>query len=169
MPQGRLSTRARADTVRLKRDIARADSTVRGLSRIQAESSLSPTHPTRRALQELQRRTFQRARAQEDTVKQMRTAAPKPSTGHKSFAENVEAFDGAALGERPPRVTVPLGHPARDRLPAAVGHPAGVQTANGVDNLRANSRTLQAGDSRAQSSGLKPTRAAVARFGGGSV
>ena len=102
-------------------------------------------------------------------MKQMRKAAPKPGAGHKSFAENVEAFDGAALGERPPRVAVPLGHPARDRLSSAVGRPAGVQTANGVDNLRANSRTLQAGDSRAQSSGLKPTRAAVARFNDGSV
>ena len=62
--------------------------------------------------------------------------------GHKSVAENVDAYDGAALGETPPRVSVPRGHPARDVLPRAVGVPAGVRQADGTDSPRVTVATL---------------------------
>lgn len=152
----RHSARAARDTMRLKREIAHADSTTRDISRLFAERQ-----PTAHVQAE-QRRLHARANAQADTLRMMR-AAPKPGAGHKSFAENTEGFDGAALGERPPRVSIPRGSSSRDALPSATGTPA-IAKASGADNLRAEARTLQAGDSRPTSSSGRGTRAAVSSF-----
>ena len=64
----------------------------------------------------------------------------------------VDAFDGAALGEVPPRTSGPNTSATADALPRAVGRPSLAQTADGTANLGTIAVTKQAGDSRAVSS-----------------
>lgn len=86
------------------------------------------------------------------------------------FAADTQGFDGRALGDRPPRVDVPTGAtPAADSGPSAVGRPALAQTADGTASPRTPVRTLQAGDSRPQSSSGKRTRANVDSFNDSTV
>lgn len=168
MPQGK-PTRSRADTTRLKRDISRADARVRDLASVMATSQ-NPR--LRGVLAEEQRRTMKTANAKSDSLSAARKAA-MPMGGHKSFAENTEGFDGRALttesAPKPPRVSIPRGNPARDAIPSAKGMPGGVRKSDGLENLGTATVTKQAGDSRAQSSSGRGTRAAVDRFDGGRV
>ena len=149
---------ARADTTRLKRDIARADSVSGGMRRMQAESALPAMHPAQRELTAMRAKMGATRTAKQDTLAMLRAA--KPSGTHKSFAENVDAFNGAALGERPPTMSIPRGHPTPDRLPSAVGRPA-IQTADGLDNARANYACFETRETRPTASGVRATRAAV--------
>ena len=138
--------RAARDTVRLKRDVARADSTVRALSRQMARTG--PSDSMRQVQAELHRTS----NAKQDTLNRIRKGAPMPAEGHKSFAKYVDAFDGAALGEIPPSASIPRGNPTPDSLPSAKGRPSLAQTADGTANLGTTAVTKQAGDSRAVSS-----------------
>lgn len=147
--KGKPPRRAASDTTRLKREIAQRDSTTRAMSRAMARTDNAAVQ---RALQTEQRRIHAEANAKQDTLTMLRKGAPMPSAGHKSFAKNTEGFDGAALGERPPRVEIPRGDPTPDALPTAHGRPALVQQASGLDNLRTTTTTKQAGDSRPTSS-----------------
>ena len=157
---------APADTTRLKRDIARADSTMHGLRKMQAESSLPAEHPAQRKLTEMRLQNIGELSAKNDTLAALRRAKP-PGT-HKSFAENVDAFDGAALGERPPTMSIPRGHPTPDRLPSAVGRPA-IQAADGTDNIGANYACFETRETRRTSSGVRATGAAVDSYADGAV
>ena len=130
--------RTPADTTRLKREIAKADSATRALSRDQANFAPSA------ALHGLQRDLHRTANAKQDTLNRIRKGAPMPSAGHKSFAENTQGFDGAALGERPPTMSIPRGNPARDSIPSATGRPALAQQTDGTDSPRVTTQTKQA-------------------------
>lgn len=167
MPQGK-PKRPVADTARLKRDIRAADAKVRDLTSVMATSS----NPRFKAvLGEEARRTMKTANAKSDSLNAIRKGAPTGT--HKSFAENTEGFDGRALtsesAPKPPRVSIPRGNPARDVLPSATGTPKLARKSDGLENLGTESRTVQAGDSRPQSSSGRGTRAAVSRFDGGRV
>lgn len=76
--------------------------------------------------------------------------------GPYSFAENVDAFDGAAItsegAPKPPTASIHRGHPARDVLPSATGRPSGIQLHDGTDNARAQYTTFEAGNTRPESS-----------------
>lgn len=150
-----------ADTSRLKNQIAHADRSVRGMSRMLAESSLDLDHPAVKAVQSTQMQTLKRANAQQDTLNMLRKGV-----GHKSFAQNTEGFDGASLSDRPPRMSIPRGHPTPDVLPSATGTPALAQIASGTENIRAERKNFEAGNTRATSSSGQGTRAGVARFSG---
>lgn len=152
MPQhGPKPKRQRPDSTRLKRDIARADSTLRGTMRMIAESSLAMEHPAIQAVETMRHETMARKRAQQDTLDMARKGAA-PKGGHKSFAENTEGFDGASLSDRPPRVDIPRGNPARDAIPSATGTPALALRADGTENLGTTTVTKQVGETRAESS-----------------
>ena len=108
--------------------------------------------------------------AKSDSLRAMRKGAPTGT--HKSFARDTEGFDGRTItGDtgRPGRVSIPRGNPSADALPSATGRPALAHKTDGTENIGATATTKQAGDSRAQSSSGRGTRAAVARFNGGSV
>lgn len=167
MPQGK-PKRLTADTVRLKREIRAADAKVRDLANVIANSS----NPRFQAVLDGEaRRTMKTANAKSDTLNAIRKGAPVGT--HKSFAENTEGFDGRALtsesAPKPPRVSIPRGNPARDAIPSAKGMPGAVRKTDDTENLGTETRTFQAGDSRAQSSSGRGTRAAVSRFDGGRV
>lgn len=98
----------------------------------------------------------------------LRKAAPQGT--HKSFAKNVDAFDGTATtsesAPKPTHVSIPRGNPTPDTLPRAVGSP--VRGATGTDNIRANYATFEAGSTRpASSTGRGP--AAPQHFDDASV
>jgi hypothetical protein len=167
MPQGK-PKRAAADTTRLKREIRAADSKVRDFANVLAQS----TNPRFKALLGgEQKKAMKTANAKSDTLNAIRKGAPTGT--HKSFAEGTEGFDGRALtsesAPKPPRVSIPLGHPARDVLPRAIGTPALARRSDGRENLGTETVTKQADDSRAQSSSGRGTRAAVSRFNDRSV
>ena len=166
MPKGN-PRRPAADTSRLKRDIRAADSKVRDLASVMAASS-NPR--LRGVLAEEQRRTMKTANAKSDSLSAIRKAAPTGT--HKSFARDTEGFDGRALtGDtgRPPRVSIPRGNPSADALPSATGTPALARKTDGTENIGAATVTKQAGDSRAQASSGRGTRAAVSRFNDAAV
>lgn len=160
MPQGRPT---RADTTRLKREIRTADSTVRDMSRVRASR---PTGAKSTLIGNTAEALFRKATAKQDTLNMLRNGAP--SGTHKSFAKDTEGFDGRALttegSPKPPRVSIPRGNPTPDVLPSATGTPALAQRASGLDNLRTDTVTKQAGDSRAMASSGRGTKAAVDRF-----
>ena len=133
--------RTPADTTRLKREIAQADSAFRAHGRAAVRSDNAAVM---RTLDKAAREAFATGTAKSDTLNRIRKGAPMPSAGHKSFAENTQGFDGAALGERPPTMTIPRGNPARDSIPSATGRPALAQTADGTANLGATTVTKQA-------------------------
>lgn len=85
------------------------------------------------------------------------------------FAQGVDAFDGTALGERPPKISVSKGTESAPGLPSATGIPADVQQSDGLASPRVTQRTLQAPHSRPATSALKPTRANVSTFQDRSV
>lgn len=111
------------------------------------------------------------ANAKQDTLTMMRKGVPHGT--HHSFARDTEGFDGRALttegSPKPPRVSIPRGNPAPDVLPSATGTPALAQRASGLDPLRTDVVTKQAGDSRPQASSGRGTKAAVSRFNDRSV
>lgn len=159
MAQGK-PTRAKADTTRLKRDIARNDSTVRAMTRAMAqmpEAEAAMLMPAARA-------AHATSTAKQDTLRMYRT----PTVGHKSFAQHTKGFDGRALtsesNPKPPRMAIPLGHPTPDKLPSATGTPALAQRASGLDNIRADYKTFEAGSTRPEASSGRGTRAAVSSF-----
>lgn len=152
--------RVRSDTLRLKREVASLDSTFRAL---RSDAVRATSGKSAAVLDSAARATFKKASAKMDTVRQIRGAAPKPSAGHKSFAKNTEGFDGAALGERPPRMEIPRGNPTPDTLPRATGTPALAQRASGTDNLRATTVTKRA-ETRSIGGGKSRTPAGVQNF-----
>lgn len=167
MPQGK-PKRPATDTTRLKREIRAADAKVRDLASVIASSS----NPRFQAVLDGEaRRTMKTANAKSDTLNAIRKGAPTGT--HKSFARDTEGFDGRALtsesAPRPPRVSIPRGNPTPDALPRAVGQPSLARKSDGRENLGAATVTKQAGDSRAQSSSGRGTRAAVSRFNDRSV
>lgn len=171
MPNGPKPRRQPADTVRLKRDIAKADSTVRGLSRAMATSGLAESHPAMQNMRADASRTLKRANAQADSLNDYRKGAPTGT--HKSFAQNTDAFDGAALttegSPKPPHVSIPRGQPTPDALPSATGTPALAQRAPGTDNLRADYKCFEAGDARSTSGGKSRKPAGVQSFDDSAV
>lgn len=84
--------------------------------------------------------------------------------GHRSPAENVEAFDESALGETPPRRTLETGHPTRDSLPSATGRPAGVRTAEGTEPLADAPVTKQSAPRAQAGNGSKRWPAGVTSY-----
>ena len=83
-------------------------------------------------------------------------------------AQNVDSYDGRALGERPPRTSVPKGSVAQPAMPSATGQPA-IQTADGTDNMRANYACYETRETRRTSSGVRATHAAVDSYADGTV
>lgn len=77
-----------------------------------------------------------------------------------------DQFDGRATpsesSPKPPRIGGSQG--ATNDSPSNSGKPTG-----GLDNLRANERCLEASDSRAKSSSVRATRAAVSHFADSAV
>lgn len=167
MPRQGPSKRPAADTTRLKRDIARNDSSIRANSRVLAESTTAGK--AKSVLITDARRLFKEANAKQDTLNVLRKAAPKG--GHKSFAKNTEGFDGRALttegSPKPPRVSIPRGNPTPDAIPSATGRPALARQSDGLENFGVATQTFAAGNTRATSSTGRGTRAAVDSFGGG--
>lgn len=94
----------------------------------------------------------------------LHNAGTSTMQGHHSFAKNVDAFDPRALGETIPRVTVPVGNPAQDPTPSAVGYPAGVVRADGTANLRGDYETYHNADPRPASSSVDRAPAGVQTF-----
>lgn len=132
--------RAASDTLRLKRDIARNDSTYRALR----SDAVRASNAGAKVLGPAAEHAFKTASAKQDTLNRIRKGAPMPSAGHKSFAKNTEGFDGASLSDRPPRMEIPRGNPTPDAIPSAHGTPALAQRADGTANLRATAVTRQA-------------------------
>lgn len=163
MPQGKPYKRPQSDTTRLKSNIARRDSTVRALTRAMARE---PNEGARKLLERKALLEHNRSNTETRLLDQLRKAAPKGT--HKSFARDTEGFDGAACtsesSPKPPRMSIPRGNPTPDRLPSATGRPALARTSDGLEAQRTTTRTIQAGDSRPESSSGRGTRAAVSSF-----
>ena len=160
--------RAAADTVRLKRQIAQNDSSIRAHARVLAAGSGSPAMKS--AMIGKARDLVKEANAKQDTLNAIRKA--KPTGTHKSFARDTEGFDGRAVtgdAGRPPRVSIPRGNPSPDVLPSATGRPALARATDGTENIGAATQTFAAGDSRPTASSGRGTRAAVSRFNDAGV
>ena len=83
---------------------------------------------------------------------------------------NVDSFNGASPSATPVGASVAKGAAApRPAAPSAKGKPALAQSADGTANLRVNYQCFEGGDSRAQSSSGRGTRAAVDRFNDSGV
>lgn len=152
--------RVRADSTRLKSDIAANDMAYRRLRSGAVQASDAGNGISAGTLDGAAQQAFARATAQQDTLNQMRKAAP--SGTHKSFAQNVDAFDGRALtaegSPKPPSASIPRGNPTPDTLPRAVGNPSGVQRVESVAGNRDNYQTFAAGSTRSTaSSGRGPS------------
>ena len=85
-------------------------------------------------------------------------------------AQNVEAFNPTALGERPPKTSVAHGAtPAQSAQHTATGRPAGLIQTDGTAELRTKCQTFKAADSRPTSSKVGSAPSGVQTFNPGTV
>ena len=88
---------------------------------------------------------------------------------HRSAAENTDAYNDTALGETPPRASIPRGSPARDTLPRAVGRPAGIRTADGTEPILEGPVTHQAAAQQTPAASPNHIPATVAKHADSTV